>query len=489
MAAAWSVLLPTEVWQIVFGYLPCVAARKCLSVSHFFHDLAAPLLFATVRIEFGCWKAGYGLIEKPPGGSSERRTCCILLRIITDHVFASYIKHLHVLAFSGGDRALELCLLTKAVNALRNLHTFRWYTTHKLCMIPDTALLETLTSSCIRLREYALPLQCADALSALKNVSAHSLNIHALPQDTLWHSRMVGHIYGPHRRPFVALLEAHSGALVQLSIPGTAVWDCPAHILSNLSHLEIHGAGDLAHVVEHCAQLKSLHISFRDAISKANEASATLAENPTALPNLTHLKLRFTPPAECLEGLLRFIGLKKNLRCLDWNDQCFTNMDLSPLLSVLPSLSELEVLGIDLRMNEILDDFAHFKHSVPKRVTALRLCLVYGFHQQPLPEGRSWTEMWECLPDLAFLSINDDEGDPIAKTCDLVAPARSLQFVAHRENLCEVFRTNQDPVLSPPWSHTKAMFRSVDDFGCEDWEWLMRGHSYALLEELSRGSS
>jgi len=88
----WSERLPPELWQIVLSHTPSATTRECLAVSRFFHDLAARILFSALRIHFGCWEVGYGFATEPPQGDRGCKSYCVLLRIITDPVFASYVK-------------------------------------------------------------------------------------------------------------------------------------------------------------------------------------------------------------------------------------------------------------------------------------------------------------------------------------------------------------------------------------------------------------
>jgi len=32
--------------------------------------------------------------------------------------------------------------------------------------------------------------------------------------------------------------------------------------------------------------------------------------------------------------------------------------------------------------------------------------------------------------------------------------------------------------LTRPWTSSAVEFRDIDDFGCEDWEWLMAGYVF-----------
>lgn len=75
---------------------------------------------------------------------------------------------------------------------------------------------------------------------------------------------------------------------------------------------------------------------------------------------------------------------------------------------------------------------------------------------------------------------------PIAESHELVTIAKSLQILGHRELFYDIEHANDEVALSPPWSPTKIMFHSAEDFGNRDWEWLLRGHRHTLtLDEFS----
>lgn len=100
---------PPELWRMVVSHLPRDTARQCLFVSKMFHAFAASLLFSTIRLRFGSWQVEYGFNGIPPEEDSGCRSCCIVLRIISDPVFASYVKHLQVIAYPGHDATFEMC--------------------------------------------------------------------------------------------------------------------------------------------------------------------------------------------------------------------------------------------------------------------------------------------------------------------------------------------------------------------------------------------
>ena len=166
---------PPEIWRAIISYLPRETARECLLVSRMFHAFAVALLFSTLRLRFGSWQVEYGFTDEPPEEDSACRSCCILLRIIADPVFASYVKHLQIIAFPGHDAAFEICwslplfccmlpltstwatgCLTRAIGCLHNLRTLEWRT-HQYNMIATAELLETLVGSCSSFERLVIP--------------------------------------------------------------------------------------------------------------------------------------------------------------------------------------------------------------------------------------------------------------------------------------------------------------------------------------------
>ncbi|TFY65438.1 hypothetical protein EVJ58_g1982 [Rhodofomes roseus] len=155
------------------------------------------------------------------------------------------------------------------------------------------------------------------------------------------------------------------------------------------------------------------------------------------------------------------------------------------MLSAIESSSGLEVLGIDVYFDTLgLNDLAILRRTIPKTVTALRLRLLYSPFDmdEPPEENIPWIELWAGLPRLAFAHVEDNEADPTVWYDDLAEAVKSLKILARRASFHEVERIDGNFTLGDSWSHTKVQFRTVEDFGCEDWEWLMRGH--VLLDDL-----
>jgi len=373
-----------------------------------------------------------------------------------------------------------MCGLTNAISTMHNLRTFKWYTALRSHLLPDDNILMALASTAVNLREYTLPIQSLVASKILKRLPASSLCIYNLPDDSF---ELQTDLYDVYRSFFPPLLESRSGSLTQLTAPSQAIWECPLRILQELTHLTIENGSHLGNITllfHHCAQLQVLRIDSR--VDSPTELYTALAVHPSALPHLTHPKLQLTYPLVVteFESLGGFIRTKKRLRCLDYSDESSTLQELSPVLLAIQSLSDLEVLGLHIWLEDIGRMTCDLlRGTTPHGINALRLWFEYGDLN---PEENAWDGLWATLLKLAFAHIVDDASLPIVEWSDIAVVNKSLRLVGRRSCLCQVVRTGDEVELSKPWPITKAQFRTTEDFECEDWAWLMRGH--ALVDEL-----
>ncbi|KAH9925765.1 uncharacterized protein B0H18DRAFT_1008149, partial [Fomitopsis serialis] len=431
------------IWQIVLSQTSPATTRKCLAVSRLFHDLAARIVFSTLRIQFGCWEASYDLLTSRH---------CVLLHTITDPVFASYVKHLHIYAFADKFTTSEMLSLggvTKAIGTLSNLRTLR-------C---DELLEHWRDAVCLRDTNCRDPLmkhyriQCLSALPALKRLPASSL-------CCIFRSKFFGReLHWPCEytaRPSHHYLSPQS-SLTQLTAP-------------NRRNLDL--------ISPHCTRLESLQIILH--LDFTSELCVALAANPAAFPHLTYLKLLSDDFVDGtrVNAVASFIRPKTKLRCLDFNGQCSTVEELSPVLDAIRSLSDLEILGLDVGLGRFGQETIDLlRCTIPKGVTALRLGLDYD--DLAAPGGYSWPNCHAAvagLPKLTFAHIGDVETRSVTSIPDLADAIASLRLVGHCSRFHEVYRADDGVTLGEPWSATKVQFRTVEDFGSKDWEWLMRGH-------------
>ncbi|KAH9829829.1 uncharacterized protein C8Q71DRAFT_788665 [Rhodofomes roseus] len=488
--AGWIETLPPELWQIILDFAPSATIRECLAVSKLLHDVAAPIVFSALRIHFGAWQADSESGTQWAEGDCVRRSCSMLLHIMTDPIFASYVKHLDVLAFVDKKATFELCCLTKALGVMHNLRTFRWHTGSRMFSIPDNELMKTLASTCYRLCEYSLPIQCLSEIHGLKQLRATSVSLQFVDTN-LWHSGSP--LDDVDLACFASLFDVYRGFLTQLSVPSQVVLECPVFILQHLTHLTIDCTedgdfGSIPIIFGSCNRLESLHIQSPE--QPPDDLFATMAESPSALPLLTHLKINVEFPwgETRYDALAGFIRSKKKLRCLDFGEASVYLTMLAPVLSAIESLSGLEVLGLDITVDAFGEaESAYLQRIIPKTVTALRLELGYtqpGM-ENALKPASPWIELWASLPRLAFayLAGDDEQHCPTLSADELADAVASLRLIGCRWRFREVERVDGEVKMSEPWSQTKVRFRTVQDFGCEDWEWLMRDHG--LLSDFS----
>lgn len=59
----------------------------------------------------------------------------------------------------------------------------------------------------------------------------------------------------------------------------------------------------------------------------------------------------------------------------------------------------------------------------------------------------------------------------------------ALKLVGHGSCLSSLERdpATGEAAYGPVWDEETVGFRTVEDFGCEDWEWLLRSHDWASL--------
>ncbi|TFY53574.1 hypothetical protein EVJ58_g9378 [Rhodofomes roseus] len=135
-----------------------------------------------------------------------------------------------------------------------------------------------------------------------------------------------------------------------------------------------------------------------------------MAESPSALPLLTHLKINVEFPwgETRYDALAGFIRSKKKLRCLDFGEASVYLTMLAPVLSAIESLSGLEVLGLDITVDAFGEaESAYLQRIIPKTVTALRLEL--GYTQPGMENALKPASPWIELVRHAVLLSNTRE--------------------------------------------------------------------------------
>lgn len=106
---------PPEIWSQAVSWLPISQQKSLLEVSRFFHDIALPFVFSSVKIYI---LGGYETLEMLETNDRAfaletehklmRRSWEILHRILEDPQFARLVKDLTVVAFTESQAVFEI---------------------------------------------------------------------------------------------------------------------------------------------------------------------------------------------------------------------------------------------------------------------------------------------------------------------------------------------------------------------------------------------
>ncbi|KAH9939212.1 hypothetical protein B0H21DRAFT_757015 [Amylocystis lapponica] len=482
----YAATLAPEIWQIIVTggggrapRLPCVEflprrdRRTCLSTSKLLYVIAVKIVFYYIDIHFGSWRGDTGVDE----GLEERelsRSWEILQHIARNPSFAANIKKLVVCPFSEGTAIFEQRCLIMALRELSNLRSFTWYnTTPELSSDVVTALVEF----CPRLDAIHVPIPhfLHPELSRLNHLRSIQIQFHELSKYEDVYT--VGNVKPTE---FHALVSANTATLRELSIWGSFFRDTAlAAVRQNLTHLELLLSSEfrgLDRLLQETTCLESLTIWPGMPDDHIYEA---LELNATALPRLTSLKLFEISIIEHdgndnpVEVIANFIRGRHNLRRLDLGLICKFDA-LLPLFQGLQwqELESLDVFGFvlppDIDANAAL---LVIEHCIPRGLSALSfsgldedICAVF-------------VDAISDLQNLGFLYIHDG-GSRHLNYDSVVNTLQRLELLGYNTTVMDVERQGDRTAYPTPskWSTRKNKFRAVEDFGCGDWEWLMRYH-------------
>ncbi|KAH9948823.1 hypothetical protein B0H21DRAFT_890144 [Amylocystis lapponica] len=289
-------------------------------------------------------------------------------------------------------------------------------------------------------------------------------------------------------REFHALVSADTATLREMSVWGTIMILTPA-IRQNLTHLEVVCADEnenFAQLLQETLRLESLIILY-DCLFEV------LKLNATTLPHLTSFKLLeidgpgdnyYDDDENPVEVIANFLRDRHNLRRLDLGFRYYWRFKtLLPLFEGLQwrELESLDVLGIGLECEITMENaLLLIEHCIPETslrylspgMTVTRMSMsVLGF--------LTLTMQFSGFPNLNFLYIDDQsESEKLLDCDDVVKTFQRLELFGYSRNkVIEIERQGDGTILSTSkWSMRKIEFRDVEDFGCGDWEWLMRHH-------------
>jgi len=472
------VSLPPEILAQIIELMPREVRPVCLLLSRIFHDLAVPLVFASVTVEFGAWEYRYhdeadddddneeedeeeeedvecnssGI----PGLANEgrsTRSIDILKHIMDDSNFARIIKKLEVRAYEPSE------------NLRGSAFDLPWYGE---CPSPSLEILESLGRTCPLLHEIALPCLAIEGLPlrglrALRSIVDSGSHLIKIPVD---------------RRDYAegSSTDLHGESLWNASLPATWMITIPPQLLPNLTHVELlyfdwEFVERLGPFLKGLIQLQSLTISLNDIT--ANAVLAVLASSRDHNPRLTELCLQdvmtstaysFSAEHQLLSDILLGRHALRRFRLM----YACPEARLIPYLAILATLRNLEVLELALDAPSAVT--CHLMSTLachlPSGLTGL---VVNAFTDTFEPDALEF--FWSNLPRLGYLHLWTAADIPSIR--DVIAGARSLKVLGHNGRLYGVDYRNGSPELTA-WPRSMILFRRAELYGCPEWEWLTR---------------
>ncbi|KAH9925771.1 uncharacterized protein B0H18DRAFT_1008165 [Fomitopsis serialis] len=475
--------LPPELWVKIVESLPLDAARTCLSVNKLFHDVALSTVFARIALGLGTLEAhdlapeGFPHIRASLRLVEERRTrrsLEILERIASDLAFGRVVKSLQVQACNADDVseaavAVQIDRLLAAIPSLKNLRVFQW---HWSCPRPTENIVQKLAESCPLLEQFEAPLFSWPSLPVqlLRSVRSIRTTVGRDDRDELFNMADPAPV-------LESLWEK-----MQCPLPGVdGVESC---LLDNITDLELlfedaYAPRDLQNIVRKVPCLESLTMVPLQSMDDEpqEEMYGALQVLPLNLPSFDSLAIgpedeRMTPPQ--IDALCSFLKGRPRLR--RFVTKCnLTAAAAEPLFEALATLENLEVLGLFLACDATpTKDWIHrLVDRLPTSLTALALDFDRGFANK-----ETFAELWARLPALEFVDVQV-HGAAVLTPNQFIRGARNLRIVSFQDRFYDVERHDGElRVVMPPWPSKKVHFRMVEDFGCADWEWLMRQYTF-----------
>ncbi|PIL26343.1 hypothetical protein GSI_12099 [Ganoderma sinense ZZ0214-1] len=301
-----------------------------------------------------------------------------------------------------------------------------------------------------------------------------------------------------------ALIATHASTLRSLCVYGDLLSDSSALDVSAFQHLtelsiiNPRTLPDLTAIFEQCTAIRAFTLCDKarydgqEDVSYAHwsndEFVGVLRAHPTAFPHLAAFKLMgawFW--ADQMEAVAAFLRGRKGLRRLDLMNDKWTRWDgdgiiddLCPVLEILHGLPRLEVFGFDMRGVQLTqDDMRCLEMCIPGSVTALAVTV---FAESSKAQAEDWRRFITGLDSLRYLHILSVYGQERGDIEDVLSgsPLPFLELFGYNQDMhwaCHENNSDAGTVeLGERWPYSRVQFRTRDDLGCEDWEWLLRHH-------------
>ncbi|KAM5537234.1 hypothetical protein V8D89_009167 [Ganoderma adspersum] len=442
--------------------LPSLDQKTCLSVSQIFHHIATTYLFSHVTISLGLWRPHgsprqYSDEEKAAVKRQADAFHDISRHIMHSSDFAKKAKKVSVRAYSSpytsGEMQVAIRLLADVLRALPDLHRSAWHGPRPT--IPVEILEAVVSSASDTLEEFCVPPEFLGGLdtrlTSLKGLRLFGFS--DLVKDYVLDEE--------ESRNIPAVIAANAGTLRTLHGLSDEVWARlpPLSSFAHLHELEIvsvRSYGGLRALFKHCAALRAFTLW-----------GVQYTVNDVAV-------------------LANFLRRKRHLRRLDVMVRTYTprwvtddrSPVLMPLLEILHTLPDLRILVLSFRVTSPEGNHVRYLEAhLPENLTAL---LVWTDLPSTPVTAQHWIELFSPCTSLQYLHVVPnfhDRGD--LHDIFQVHPPK-LELFGYG---AQIYPLGRGPatgavVLHQRWVYPKMYFRTADDYGNEDWEWLLRYHGY-----------
>ncbi|EIW57061.1 uncharacterized protein TRAVEDRAFT_49872 [Trametes versicolor FP-101664 SS1] len=454
--------LPPEIWGLVLECLPRTDQRSCLSVSTAFRGLAHPLIFSRIIIHYGMWKArerdvGFSLqdlrlMEQRCTSNTE-----LLQHVARDARFARSVRTISVRAHD----AMKWCDADDIQHLINALESFPHLQSFQ-CDILDSdedasryfGQFRNLQTLCVAGDRRHLPIYTR---------SEYELIIRTCAQHT-------------------------PNTLLRLSVWQDAVWDTPLRVLSGLQELSMYNPCSLDRldvVFAQCRQLRSLNIMIASPSCVPQVLAVLEAAPSNTLPHLTSFKFVCTGDSGIIDSgpFSAFLGNRPAMRRLDLRfNECFRGVvHYTRFLDIFAGLAKLEVVGLTLAGSHFSQEHLKLLDArLPRGLSALLLTWAFI----PVDDDvmvADWIVMLKRRPSLGYFHVLDYVDSLNLRDTLLQARLPALELVgygAHMANIERSVHATDESVYGPHWKEETVNFGTAEDFGCEDWAWLLQYHDW-----------
>ncbi|KAK2463103.1 hypothetical protein APHAL10511_004758 [Amanita phalloides] len=466
--------LPLELWRETFRVLDRHDWMRLRYVCQKFNSVASQLLFSSIRI-FITNEEDWPLLQLPDLPTRIMSKSWEILDCISrDPKFAAVVRVMNVYAFCDSFSTFETLCLANALRKLPYLHTFRWL--GGPLEIPPIVV-ESITVN----------------LSSLVSLSEPSRRA---PLAHLRHLYEITFYVGPAQcknQSIGKILLLNAQSLRKLTLPSYLCDAMPAHLLDNLTHLDLDcdPRGAPAMPLCHLPRLESLSLQSNSAHCE-RELIKSLPQDANALPNLVSLRLQFD--CETLGGthdLLSFIRNRRKLKRLYLDNEGLNDLaSCQFLFSLFQELSELQVLGLNPchillpEMDAAQTTLRQLGDVLPQDLKALHIGLPAA-ENALFDYDSTFVNGLGCFKHLTYINVIDDDDLLLFVPSEVAFDNPHLQFIGHNGRNCDVQHSLDaiDVVERPKWMFG---FANREDFVDEDHMWLWQSYITAMYSIIGR---